>query len=335
MTNWWVSMKNCGMWGSPPEISILLVSYNTRNLTLEAIRSVFRETNPELIELIVVDNASSDSSAEAIATEFPEVKLHALETNVGFAAANNLAAVGAKGRYLLLLNPDTIILNDAIGQLHRFAKDHTDARLWGGRTLFGDGSLNPTSCWNKMTAWSTFCLMTGLKALLPNSSLFNSEAICGWDRDSIARVDIVSGCFLMIENSLWRQLHGFDLTYFMYGEDADLCLRARLAGARPTICPDAEIVHYGGASERVRAEKMKRLLKAKTTLMHRHWNRVSRTLGHVIFWAFPLPRIAGYKMASMTRGRSTDSANVATWIDVWQSRVDWLSGYPRVEGDNP
>jgi GT2 family glycosyltransferase len=316
---------------SLPELSVILVSYNTRELTLEALRSLMRETDPDLYELIVLDNASSDGSAEAISTEFPEVDLRALDVNLGFASANNFGAIEAQGQYLLLLNPDTVVLNNAVGRLHQFAKRHPEAKLWGGRTLFPDNTLNPSSCWNRMTMWSIFCQMTGLKALFPDSVLTNSEALGRWRRDTIREVDVVSGCFLMIENALWKKLDGFNVEYFMYGEDADLCLRAQRAGARPTICPEAEIIHYGGASESAKADKMKRLLTAKTTLMRHHWSKVPQFFGYFIFWAFPLPRIVGYQITSWSRGRESDYDNVETWMAVWRSRADWLAGYPSAE----
>lgn len=321
------------MAGSRPErsigdLGIIVVSYNTREITLEALRALKRETDPDLYELIVVDNASSDGSAGAIAAEFPDLHLVALDENIGFAKANNLAADMMRTRYLLLLNPDTLILDNSVGKLLQFAVDHPRARIWGGRTLFADERLNPSSCWNKMTLWSVFCQLTGLKALFPGSRLFNSEAIGSWQRNSVREVDIVSGCFLMIERSLWQALGGFDTGYFMYGEDADLCLRAKRTGARPIICPAAELIHYGGASERVRAEKMVRLLTAKTTLMRHHWSVLTRVPGYAVFWAFPLPRILGYGLAEFLRGRTSDRENLRTWLQVWHARRDWLSGYP-------
>ncbi|MEQ9142862.1 MAG: glycosyltransferase family 2 protein [Parvibaculaceae bacterium] len=310
------------------DLGIIVVSYNTREMTLEALRALKRETDPALYELIVVDNASSDGSAEAIAAEFPDFRLIALDENIGFAKANNLAADMMCVRYLLLLNPDTIILDNAVGKLFQFAVEHPRARIWGGRTLFSDKHLNPSSCWNRMTLWSLFCQFTGLKALFPGSRLINSEAIGNWERDSVREVDIISGCFLMIEKSLWQSLKGFDTGYFMYGEDANLCLRAKSMGAIPVVCPHAELIHYGGASEQIRAEKMVRLLTAKTTLMRHHWSVLTRFFGHAVFWAFPLPRILGYGLARFLRGRTSDQENLRTWLQIWRARRDWLSGYP-------
>ena len=118
-----------------PVLSILVVSYNTRDMTLECLRSVIAQTRTPF-ELIVLDNASSDGSAEAIAVEFPDITLLAETRNHGFARANNIAAEHAKGEYLLLLNPDTIVLDGALDKLLTFARRAPDARIWGGRTVF-------------------------------------------------------------------------------------------------------------------------------------------------------------------------------------------------------
>ena len=126
-----------------PAVSIVVVSYRTRELTLTALRSVFDQTEPGTFELIVVDNDSDDGSADAIEAEFGD-RLHLIRAgdNLGFARANNLAAERAKGEFLLLLNPDTVVLDRAIDQLVAFARSR-QARIWGGRTLFADRTSIP------------------------------------------------------------------------------------------------------------------------------------------------------------------------------------------------
>ena len=132
-------------------LSIVIISYNTRELTLACVESVLGRTRGVEFELIVVDNTSGDGSADAIAERFPRVKLLRSQINLGFARANNLAARGARGDWLLLLNPDTVILDAAIERLLAFAEAHPEASIFGGRTIFGDGTLNPASCWRRPT----------------------------------------------------------------------------------------------------------------------------------------------------------------------------------------
>ena len=124
-------------------LTIIIVSYNTSEMTLECIRSVYRETTSINFEIIVLDNNSSDNSVEAIASEFPKMNLISSKINYGFAKGNNIAAKEAKGDFLLLLNPDTVVLDRAIDNLIEFAVNNAQAEIWGGKTLFGDGSLNP------------------------------------------------------------------------------------------------------------------------------------------------------------------------------------------------
>jgi len=305
-----------------PELTVIVVSYNTRDLTLEALRSLRRETTGIDYEVIVVDNNSTDGSADAIAREFPDWRLDRLDSNIGFAAANNLAAKEANGELLLLLNPDTVILDGAVQKLVAFASARSRALIWGGRTLFADRSLNPTSCWSRQTLWSVFCRASGLTGAFPRSGLFNPEAMGAWKRDDEREVDIVTGCFFLIRRDLWNELGGFDPAFFMYGEEADLCLRARAHGARPRFTPDATIVHYGGASERVRAEKLVRLLRAKCQLIRRHWSPAGAWLGvrMLALWCRTHALVWGVVKKFRTSGADTH----AFWLEGWRRRSEWM-----------
>lgn len=311
-----------------PALSIIVVSYNTREVTLGCLRSVHAETQKTDFELIIVDNNSTDGSARDISAEFPDIRLIARQDNLGFARANNVAAKAARGDYLLLLNPDTVVLNGAIDRLMSFARQTPMARIWGGRTLFGDMSLNTKSCWRKMSLWSQFCWAIGLTRIAPNSPIFNSEAYGGWMRDSVRQVDIVSGCFLLISRKDWEALDGFDRAFFMYAEEADLCLRARRdLGARPMVTPESEIVHYGGLSETVRAGKMERLIRAKITLAQKHWGPARVWLCRQVFQLLVLIRMAGYGVQTRLKASDTARNNADTWRRIWQTRKSWNQGY--------
>src|SRR5882672_8693044 len=198
------------------DLSIIIVSYNTREMTLNCLQSITAETHDITFEVLVVDNNSSDNSAKAISARFPCVKLTALSNNIGFARANNLAAKNAHGRRILLLNPDTVILDRAIDRLVAFANQTPSFRIWGGRTVYSDGSLNRSSCWRKMTLWNLACFAFCLTYFGRRSEILNSEAYGGWGRDTTRHVDIVTGCFLLIDRKLWDQLKGFDPAFFMY-----------------------------------------------------------------------------------------------------------------------
>lgn len=302
-----------------PRITIVVVSFNTCEMTLACLRSVYEQAHSESFELIVIDNASTDGSAGAIAIETPRAGLIRSAENLGFARANNVACARARGDMLLLLNPDTLVLDGAIDRLVAFAAQRPEAGIWGGRTVYADGRLNPTSCWRRMTLWSSLCRGLGLSVLCGGSSLFNGEAMPGWMRDSEREVDIVTGCFLLIRRDLWERLGGFDEGFFMYGEEADLCLRARAIGARPRFTPDATIVHYGGASERVRWEKVVRLFCAKARLMYKHWSPAAAWIGvrTLDLWAWT--RAVGLRGLGRAEG-------AGEWRRVWDARARWRGG---------
>ena len=228
--------------------------------------------------------------------------------------------------WLLLLNPDTETYPGAIEALLRFSRANPQAGITGGRTVFPDGSLNAASCWRRMTVWGLICSATGLSTAFPRSDLFNPEAFGGWQRDTVREVDIVVGCFLMIRTALWRQLGGFDRRYFMYGEEADLCLRARKAGYRPMITPDAQIMHLVGASTKSAGEKVAKVWLAKATLIRDHWPRHLQWLGLTLLWAGVLVRRIGTAIAARL-GKNTPNSD--KWRQVWNQRNEWLRGYAR------
>ncbi len=312
--------------GAGVELSILIVSFNTRDVTLECLESVFANLPSVSTEVIVLDNASGDGSAEAIAQTFPNAKLIAHPDNCGFAQGNNIAAGLASGRRLLLLNPDTIVFPGSLQALWDFAEETPDRKIWGGRTLFEDGTLNPTSCWQAITLWSLFCSAVGLTMAFPRSALFNPETFGNWQRDSIRSVDIVTGCFLLTDQTLWTRLGGFDETFFMYAEEADLCLRARAIGARPAITPAAEIVHLGGRSESSAVEKVIKVHRGRITLIRKHWTPWKAAVGLQLyrFWAWSR-MLASHVVAGP---RDMPGASAQKWGVIWARRAEWLAGYP-------
>ncbi len=310
-----------------PELSILIVSYNTRAMTLACLDSIAAETRATPHEIIVVDNLSSDGSAEAVASHPSRPRLIALQDNIGFGRANNLAATEAQGRLVLLLNPDTVVLDRAIDRLVAFSQERPEAMIWGGRTVFADGRLNPASAWGRMTPWRLFCRASGLASLAKGSSVCNGEVMGGWSRDSEREVDIVSGCFLLTTRAFWQRLGGFDPVYFMYGEEADLCLRARHLAARPAVTPEATIIHYGGASEATREGKMVKLLAAKATLIDRHFPRATRGLGLALHAAWPLSRWLALSALAQIGGGAEAHTKAGVWRAIWQRRGEWARGW--------
>lgn len=309
------------------DVTIIVVSYNTREMTLECLRSIpGGVTRGETVQVVVFDNQSTDGSPEAIGREFPQYKLVVSSQNLGFARANNQASRLTRTNLLLLLNPDTIVLPGAISKLLCFSKDNPHAGIWGGRTNFADGTINPGSCWSKQTLWSLLVQALGFTSLFRNSQIFNPEGIGGWDRRSERSVDIVSGCFLLIKRDLWERLNGFDEHFFMYGEEADLCLRAAKLGYRPCVTPHATIVHYGGASEGVAEDKICKLLAAKASLIERHFKLGTRLIGRLLLACWPCSRALALSLAAVF-GSVAVRSRASTWRSIFKRRREWFAGY--------
>jgi N-acetylglucosaminyl-diphospho-decaprenol L-rhamnosyltransferase len=307
---------------APLELSVLIVAYRNAELTRACLASVFEQTRDCAFEVIVVDNASGDGTPDMIERDFPQVRLIRSQANLGFARANNVAARGASGEYVVLLNPDTIVLDRALERLLAFARVERPG-LYGGRTLRPGGGLDPRSCWGTQTPWSVFCFATGLSTAFHGHPLLDPESLGGWARDSVRDVGIVTGCLLLTARATWRALGGFDERFFMYGEDADLAARAAAAGLRVAITPAATIVHVVGASSSTSGAKMAMVMRSRATIMRKHWPPGRRAFGLACLQAGAGLRAAGSRLRRRLRGGPP-----AMWEDVWAVRAGWRAGYP-------
>lgn len=307
-------------------LSIIIVSFNTREMILGCLRSIRSEILGIDFEVIVVDNASQDGSPGAIASEFPEARLMELKDNLGFARANNLAAAGARGEYLLLLNPDTVVLEGSVQALLDFARSHPEAGIVGGRTLYDDRSLNITSCFNLPSLWSLFCQGTGLSSAFRSCRLLNPELIGSWPRDTVRRVGVITGCFLLLRRDFWDQLGGFDEVFFMYSEDTDLSYRAAQAGKICLHCPSAEIIHHGGGSEGIKSDKTVRVNRGKAQFMRKHWSPIAFRFGVLMLDLQAWSRMIAHAPRAVFGG---ESESFKAWREVWRRRDRWRSPNPR------
>lgn len=310
-----------------PVVSIVLIGYHCRELILDCLRSLEATSPRTPLEVIVVDNASTDGTVAALNAAWPAVHTIALEKNVGFGPGCNIGAAAARGRFVLFLNPDTVVRPGSIDRLVDLAAQFPDAGIYGGKTVTPAGEAVAGSCWRFPTLWSTFCVSVGLSRLFDNSRLFNPEPYGGQPLHGVRAVDVVSGCLLMIRKDLWDRLAGFDPAYFMYSEEVDLCLRARRIGAQPVVSADVEIVHLVGKTQPVRADRLIRLLKGKRTFMLRHWGGLKERAGAALLLCWPLSRYAGLSVAQRFIRRPRVMEAARTWGEVWRRRSEWLPGW--------
>lgn len=306
-------------------LDIVMVSYNTAELTLRAIRSIYQETQQTPFNLIVVDNDSRDDSADKIAAEFPDLTLIRSSRNLGFSGGTNLGARQSNSEMLLLLNPDTVVLDGAIDALCQFSREHPDNGIWGGVTLNNDLSINTHNAWSRPTSMTLLFSALGLSKLFVNSCFFNKANYGCWQRDSIREVDIVQGCFLLTRRDLWEQLGGLDESFFMYGEEADYCLKAIKLGFQPLINPQARIIHHGGASERTFSGKIIKLLKGKVELVNRHSRPWQKPLHKALLGLYVLNKTVSSSLLALIKPSRKKHAE--EWKKVFLSTPDWLKGW--------
>jgi len=300
-----------------PRVTVAVVSFNTRAATLACLESVLATGIADL-KVVVVDNASTDGTADAITSRFPQIRLVVAAENLGFAKAVNVAAGEAEPGYLVLLNPDTIVLPGSLEALLEFALAHPAYRVYGGRTLRSDGSLDPSSCWGSPSLWSLTCFATGLSTAFKGSRVFDPETLGRWQRNSVRPVPVITGCLLLISVDDFRSLGGMDERFFLYGEDAEFSLRARSRGMRPVIVPDAVIIHDSGGSTGGGGIKMCMVMAGKATYLQVTWSKHRAAVGVALLQAGSLLR------STIERARHRPGM----WTEVWRRRRDWRSGYP-------
>jgi GT2 family glycosyltransferase/lipopolysaccharide/colanic/teichoic acid biosynthesis glycosyltransferase len=231
-----------------PLLSIIIVNYNVREFLAHAIESLQKAMKKIRSEIIVVDNDSDDGSVEMVRRRFPTVLLIPNKSNLGFAKANNLALRRARGKFLLLINPDTVVQEDTLRAMLEFFDAHPKAGLAGCKILNPDGSFQLACRRSFPTPWVAFTKIVGLSALFPKSRLFGRYNLTYRNPDETYEVDAVSGSFMMLRREVYEQVGGLDEEFFMYGEDLDWCYRIQQAGWHIFYVPSTTIIHYKGES---------------------------------------------------------------------------------------
>lgn len=303
--------------GPQPLVSCVIVNYNTREQTAAFLRSLVRETREIEREIIVVDNGSSDGSVQAFREEFATITVVDTGENLGFARGVNVGADHATGEYLLLLNPDMVALPGSVKALLDFAEAHPEYGIYGGRTVHGDGTLEPSSCWAAPTLWSLLMFATTLSTVFRKSPVFDPESMGTWQRDTVREVEIVTGCLLLVRLALFHEVGRMDEDYFLYGEDAEFSLRMRSRGHRAVIVPAAEMVHEVGGSS-ASGNKGCMVMAGKVTMLRKLWSPARAAIGTRLLLAGTGSRALLERVLRRP----------GPWGTVWQRRADWWIGYP-------
>jgi len=232
-------------------LSIIIVNYNTKELLKNCLKSIFQKMKDIDFEIWVVDNNSSDGSLEMIGKEFPKVKIIANKENVGFAKANNQAIKEVGGKYILLLNPDTVILDENFKELIKFMEEHPEVGACGPLVLNRDGTMQRQCKRGFPTFWNSFGYYSGLWKLFPTikwwRKIFGGYFLLNKPDDKICKVDQLSGAAMMVRKSILEKVGLMNEDYIMYWDDTDWCFRIKKAGWKIYFVPLTKIIHYGGA----------------------------------------------------------------------------------------
>ena len=259
-----------------PNISVIIVSWNTRELLLQCLRTIEKAASDIELEITVVDNGSSDGSAELVQTQFPMVLLIQNNGNVGFAAANNQAIRQSRSTYICLVNSDVEVFPNTFLSLLHYLQKNPRVGMVGPRILNPDGSLQ-ASCRKYPNIWNTLCSSFALHALFPQSSFFSGGFMDFWNHDEVRSVDVLSGCFWMVRKQAIEDVGLLDEGFFMYAEDIDWCKRFHDAGWDVVLYPGAEAIHYGGASSSNAPVRFYvEMLKARKRYWKKHHNLLQR-----------------------------------------------------------
>jgi GT2 family glycosyltransferase len=227
-------------------LSICIVTYQARDYLRDCLNSLYAHAPNGEYEIIVVDNHSTDGTIETLERQFPQVQLIKNPTNNGFTAPMNQALRQAQGQYLLQLNPDTIVHDQALNQLIQFMQSHPKVGICGPKVLNTDGSLQKPCRRGESTPWAVITYFLGLSSLFPKSKLFGGYLMNYLDEDEINEVDGVAGSCMLLRREVIDQIGYLDERFFAYQEDADFCFQARQAGWKVYYVPTAQITHYGG-----------------------------------------------------------------------------------------
>lgn len=292
----------------PFDVSLIIVSFNTRDVLRESLQSVERERDDLRMEIFVVDNDSRDGSVEMVEQEFPNVRVLRSEVNLGFGAANNLALEQAQGRFVVLLNSDAFLCHDSLRLSVQYMKDHQDVGLAGGRLVGRDFSWQPSA---RMfpSILSDFLVLSGLAYRFPKSRFFGKFDRTWADPAEPAEVDWVPGAFSIIRASALKKVGFFDPDFFLYSEEVDLCRRIQDAGYRIMYWPDIVVIHLGGESSRQigpmeissTGAQLIRWRMRSTLLYYRKHHRSQA-------WMVKMLELAFYHSTALRNGLSKDPA---------------------------
>jgi GT2 family glycosyltransferase len=291
-----------------PALSIVIVTWNAKKVSLECLESVSKLESSIQTEVIVVDNASTDGTPEAIESGFPQVKLIRNDANLGFAKANNIGIDASKGKYVCLLNSDVVIPIGCFEKMVTYMEHHPDIGVLGPKMISPDGGVGKSVA-KFPTVWNSFCCALAFHKVFKQSATFGGYMMEGFPYDRIEDVEVLTGWFWLVPRCALEQVGGLEERFFMYGEDIDWCYRFHKAGWRVVFYPEAEALHYGAASSGQAPTRFYvEMQRANEQYFRIHHGRLSE-LGYIAARSIhEVVRLLGYGVLYFTSSKSRSRA---------------------------
>ena len=294
------------------KLSVIIVNYNTKYFLEQCLHAVLSAARNANVEVIVVDNNSSDGSMKYLPPLFPGVRFIESVQNLGFGKANNLALKSARGEYILFLNPDTIVPEDCLENCLGFLDANAAAGALGIKMIDGSGRFLPESKRSFPTTSSSFYKLSGLSSLFPASKHFNQYSVGYLDPNENHKVEVLAGAFLMIKKKVLDQAGGFDEAFFMYGEDIDLSYRIQQAGFENWYFGGSSIIHFKGESTKKQSLKyLKMFYNAMIVFVNKHYpGKRAVLMRSVLKTGITLRGIAGWLFLSAPKKKQPNTPPV-------------------------
>jgi len=269
------------------ELSIIIVNYNTKKILADTIQSVIDTADSTKYEIIVVDNASADGSIEMVKKQYPQVNLIENKDNLGFPKANNIGIRDALGRYILILNSDTKVLEDCLQRCLDYMDNNIEVGALGCKLLLANGKLDHACKRGFPTPKASLYYILKFHKLFPTSKKFGKYTLNYLPIDEINEVDALTGAFMMVRKEVINKVGLLDETFFMYGEDLDWCFRIKEAGYKVIYYPEAVTIHYkGGSSKRKRYKTIYEFHRAMFIFYNKHYrNKYNFIVTGIVFAA--------------------------------------------------
>jgi GT2 family glycosyltransferase len=311
------------------DASLIIVSWNTKDMVAQCLDSLKRYAEDSSIEIIVVDNASSDGTAECIRERFPHVRLIRNATNIGFARGNNIGIKLSTGKYVSLINSDVQVPQGCLEKMLEYMEQHPEIGMLGPKMVLPDGSIGP-SCMRFPTVWNWFCRALALDSAVKGSRAFGDFLMTGFKYDRIADVDALTGWFWVVRRDALNQVGPLDERFFMYGEDIDWPKRFHQSGWKVVFYPEAEAIHHRAASSSQDPTRFYiEMNRASIQYFQKHHDFV-RVVGFwLTTWLHQVIRIVGYGFIylfrsprrSETRFKVKRSVACLLWLmGLWETK---------------